>query len=420
MKNLISLFILLSAGLALTAQQSAVISDESKVPPYILPDPLIFNDGSKVVLKTEWEKRRSEIFRLFEDEVYGISPNWNGELSATDLSVKKNALNNTAVRKEIKLTLKNGQKEFNMIILLYLPHSQKPVPVFLGCNFGGNHTVTDEPDIHITSSWIRNDEKAGITDHKATEAGRGRDASSWQVNEIISKGYGLATVFYGDIDPDFDDGFKNRVHSLYDQKPSPTSWGTVAAWAWGLSRVLDYLETNQDVDSKRVIVMGHSRLGKAALWAGASDRRFAMVISNNSGCGGAALSKRVYGETVGAINSMFPHWFCDNFNKYNDKEDLLPVDQHELIALIAPRPVYVASAEDDQWADPKGEFLSCLNANPVYKLLNNKGLPIDEMPKVNTPAMGLIGYHIRTGGHAVKLYDWQNYLTFADLHLKKK
>ncbi len=304
--------------------------------------------------------------------------------------------------------------------MIYLPHSTKPVPVFLGYNFGGNHSVTDEPGISVTSSWMRNDAEDGITENKATEAGRGKSASQWQVRELISRGYGLVTLYYGDIDPDFDDGFKNGVHGLYSTEADLTSWGSIAAWAWGLSRVMDWIETDPSIDPGKVIVMGHSRLGKTALWAGATDKRFAITISNNSGCGGAALSKRIYGETVGVINTVFPHWFCNNFNKYNEKEASLPVDQHELLALIAPRPVYVASAEDDRWADPRGEFLACLNAAPVYVLLGGEGFPAKEMPAVNNPVMGDIGYHVRSGGHDVKLYDWQRYMDFADIHLKKR
>lgn len=419
MKKISVMVLLLSVVFLSCAQQFIPNYDESKVPSYILPDPLVFANGSQVNNGKEWEKRSTEIFRIFEHEVYGISPEWKGKVTATELSVRDNALNNEAIRKEIKLTLSNGNKKLDMIILLYLPHSTNPVPVFLGYNFGGNHTVTGENDISITTSWVRNNSKSGVKDNKASQADRGADASSWQVKEIIERGYGLATLYYGDIDPDYDDGFKNGVHGLYDQQPDSASWGSIAAWAWGLSRVMDWLETNPSVDSKRVIVMGHSRLGKTALWAGASDRRFAMVISNNSGCGGAALSKRIYGETVGSINIAFPHWFCKNFRKYNENEAQLPVDQHELIALIAPRPVYVASAEDDQWADPKGEFLSCLKASPVYVLLGCKGFSASEMPKVNQPVTGTISYHIRTGGHDVKLYDWQQYLNSADANLKK-
>ena len=420
MKRILLNILLLGIFVLSFSQQTMQIMMNQKFRHTLCPIHLTFNDGSKVTSKEEWIKRRAEIYSIFQNEVYGISPVWKGKITASELSSDNHALNDRAIRQEVKVNLKNGSKELNFTLLIYLPHSTKPVPVFLGYNFGGNHSVTDDPGISITSSWMANDPENGITENKATEAGRGKSASRWPVSEIISRGYGLVTLYYGDIDPDFDDGFKNGVHGLYDMKPDSAAWGSISAWAWGLSRAMDYIVTDPAIDPGKVIVIGHSRLGKAALWAGASDERFAMVISNNSGCGGAALSKRIYGETVGTINAAFPHWFCDNFNKYNDKEANLPVDQHELLALIAPRPVYVASAEDDKWADPKGEFLACVNASPVYVLLGYKGFPATEMPAVNKPVTGSIGYHIRTGGHDVKLYDWQRYLDFADYHLKKK
>ena len=266
-----------------------------------------------------------------------------------------------------------------------------------------------------------------MKDHRSSEATRGVASSRWPVEMIIDRGFALVTIYYGDIDPDFDDGFENGIHGHFKSKtdaiPKGEKWGSIAAWAYGLSRALDYLEKDELVDGDRVAVMGHSRLGKTSLWAGASDPRFKLVISNNSGCGGAALSRRAIGETVGRINTSFPHWFCDNYLQYNENENACPVDQHELLALIAPRAVYVASATEDRWADPKGEFLACVHADPVFRLLGTGGMggsaPPAKHPEADSPVKtGAIGYHLRTGKHDVTDFDWAQYLDFADRHVK--
>lgn len=412
-KLITSICLLFSCSLFLPAQEFTPNYDESRIPAYTLPNPLVFDNGTTVKAKSDWDKRRAEIFSLFEKHVYGKSPEWKGEVISEEMYSNSEALSGTAIMKEVKLTLKNNEKEHSLKLLLYLPKTDAKVPVFLGYNFNGNHTVIDDPHIALPEVWIDNFKSA-----RGLDSDRGSSSQRWPVKEIISRGYGVATVYYGDVDPDFDDGFTNGVHALFNHKPDESSWGSIAAWAWGLSRITDYLVAQPGVDPEKVILTGHSRLGKAALWAGACDKRFAIVISNNSGCGGAALSKRAFGETVGRINRVFPHWFCDNFNNYNEKEELLPVDQHELLSLIAPRPLYVASASEDQWADPKGEFLACKAASPVYVLLGKDGFAADEMPAVNTPVSGSIGYHIRQGGHDILLYDWLQYLDFADRHLR--
>jgi hypothetical protein len=415
------LIVLFTSSFSVTAQPKGYLYDESKVAPYELPDPLVCLDGTKVTDSKAWlKKRRPEVLSLFEDEVFGRSPRKPKAMRFEVVEEGKEALGGKAMRKQVVIHLGKGKKALAVNLLVYLPRKAKgPSAGFLTINFMGNHTVHADPAIRVPTSWVRNGN--GVKNNKATASSRGSRASRWAIDAIIDRGYAFATVYYGDIDPDFHDGYKNGIHPLFPpkdpKKRNPTDWASIAGWAWGLSRCLDYLETDSGVDAKRIAVMGHSRLGKTSLWAGASDERFALVISNNSGCGGAALSRRKFGETVKRINTSFPHWFCDNYKKYNDKEDECPVDQHMLIALSAPRPVYVASAVGDRWADPNGEFLSALGAEPVYQLFGHKFGAVKQ-PPVDQPVHGRIGYHVRTGKHDVTPYDWAQYIDFADKHFK--
>jgi hypothetical protein len=407
----------------LSAQEILINQDEAKVPAYTLPDPLQTANGKRVTDRATWMKQRKVWLQIFADKVYGRMPGRPQDMHYITTAVDSFALGGKAIQKQVTIYFTRASSAPVLHILLFLPKAAKgPVPVCMGLNFYGNQTVHSDTGIHITTQWTFNDEKKGLLNNRATQSSRGKDASKWQVETIIDRGYGLATAYYGDLEPDHPEGWKTGIRSALKTELSieENEWGAISAWAWGLSRMMDYLETEPAADASKVILTGHSRLGKASLWAAANDERFAIIVSNNSGEGGAALSKRWFGETIERINTSFPHWFVQAYRKYNKNPGGLPVDQHILLALMAPRPLYVASAREDQWADPRGEFLSAKNAEPVYALFGKKGLGVTEMPGVDEPVGETIRYHLRTGQHDFTLYDWQQYLDFADKAFKRK
>ena len=394
--------------------------DETKVPKFILPDALTSFSGETINNAQLWEdSRRPEILQFFEKQIYGKVPDKLDEFSFNLLEQSDDAYNGKARRKQVAISLKKNGRTLTFNILMYLPKGNTNAPIFLGYNFYGNHTVTSDPDVLLTDAWTMNNDDFGISNNTATASSRGLRTNRWAIEKILESGFGLATIYYGEVDPDKDD-FSDGLHALFykeDQKrPKTNEWGSISAWAFGLSRAMDYL--GNDADVAKVIVFGHSRLGKASLWAGATDNRFAGVISNDSGCGGAALSKRKFGETVGRINTAFPHWFSDSFHKYSENEETLPIDQHQLLALIAPRPLYVASAEEDKWADPRGEFLSAHYTSSVYNLYGKDGLANPNMPAVDRPIQNTVAYHVRSGGHDVTDYDWEQYLRWAQTFME--
>ncbi len=397
--------------------------DESKVVPYTLPDPLICSDGTPVTSPELWtERRRQEILDLFATQMYGVMPQCDhSKLRWETRRVNPSALGGKAVFKEVRIWFDAPNPYPKIDILVCLPrNSERPVPAFLGLNFNGNHTISDD-------AWISPPDGCdGVhLRGKDPQTERGTMKHRWPIEKIVDRGYALVTGYYEEIDPDFDDGRQNGVHPLFApfeaDIPEPSRAATFTAWGWGLSRILDCLEEMPEIDARRVALVGHSRLGKTVLWTGAGDQRFAMVISNDSGCGGAALSRRNFGETPKLLVTVRPHWFCPYFRRYTDDPQQIPFDQHELIALIAPRPVYIASAGDDLPADPKGEYLAALAADPVYRLLGTDGIggATDTPPEADRPVGATIRYHRRSGKHDLTAYDWEQYISFADMYIKQ-
>jgi len=403
--------------------------DEAAVAPYTPLDPLTFVDG-QLVSKADWPKRRAEIVSLFEENVFGRTP-----AAAQHLPLRahideqdNHALDGLAIRKQITLyfsaRLEDGPKEH---LLLYLPaHHRGRTAVILGLNFLGNHTVLDDPAIRLNPVWNRPQKSTeppllAVPD-KSTRASQSEES---QVKKILARGYGLATVYYGDIDPDFKDSIQLGIRPVFyapgQIAPAPGDWGAIGVWAWGLSRALDYLVTDPLVAPDHIAVTGHSRLGKTADWAAAQDTRFAAVLSTESGKGGQSLSRRIFGETVAHLEHSFPYWFCTNYARWVGHDTQIPADGNLLLSLIAPRPLYVASAEGDHWSDPRGEFLSAASASDVYRLLGNSGIDTKEMPAVNHPtdSTRFVAYHLRSGVHDVTAYDWEQYLNFLDAHFGK-
>lgn len=370
---------------------------EEKVPTYTLPDLFTTTDGKKITRKSQWEKvRRPEMLELCRENIYGRVPNTAYQQSYKIVNLDKNAIDGTATLKQVDITISANSKSLVIHLVLFTPNkADKPVPTFLLIN------------------------NRGLANMDPT---RVQKSEFWPVEQAISRGYGMAVFYNADVDPDNYDEFKNGIHGLLDvSSRTGDSWGTIAAWAWGASRCMDYLLTDKNVDGDKVAVVGHSRGGKTALWASAEDTRFAMAVSSCSGNVGSCILRRQYGQTVFDINRSFPHWFSLNFRKFNNKEETLPVDMHSVIALTAPRAVYISNADEDLWADPLGSYISLRSAVPVYKLFRKNADIPQAMPQLNKQVMNSnVGFHIRQGDHNMLLEDWNRYMDFADLVYSKR
>ena len=390
--------------------------DESKVGTYTLPDPLVLADGKPVRDARTWtEKRRPEVVRLFEEDQYGRSPGHPAGLKFDVFDKGTPAFEGKAIRRQVTVLFGSDKK---MELLLYLPaHAEKPAPFLLNLSFSANSNTVDDPGVKEGQVWG--------PDKKKIPARQGRRFGKIDVPRLIDAGFGFGTIYYGDIDPDFTGGLPYGVRSLYlkpgQTEPAPDEWGAIAAWAWGLSRAMDYLETDKAVDAKRVAILGVSRLGKTVMWAGAHDTRFALVIASCSGEGGAALSRRNYGETVAHLTApaRYPYQFCANYAKFAEHVDRMPVDANMLVALMSPRPVLLQTGDTDYWSDPKGEFLAAVAAGPVYRLFGKQGLETEEMPPAGTGIFHTIGYFEHVGGHGTLPSDWDQYLKFLQMHLQR-
>lgn len=376
-----------------TANRPEINYSEAAVPEYTLPDALRRSDGAEITTVEAWEAQREELLETFRTHVYGRRPDLPDSLRFELLEENRAALGGDATLRRIAIHSQHQGRDHSFELTLFLPNRLPGAsPVFL----------------------LLNNRPPSNTDPTRSER-----SEFWPVEEVIARGFGIAAIQNNELAPDDAEHFREGVIALFEGEEAgtraPDAWAALAAWGWGASRAMDYFESDPEVDTQRIAVLGHSRGGKAALWAGAEDPRFSLVISNESGAGGAALSRRRYGETVERITTSFPHWFAPRFTDYAGREDDLPIDQHQLVALMAPRAVYVASAEEDLWADPRGEFLSLVHASPVFGLWGGAAIEESQMPGLEEPAhFGRLGYHVRRGGHNLTLYDWMRFVDFAE------
>jgi hypothetical protein len=392
--------------------------DETKVGAYTLPDPLVLNNGKRVRdAKTWYAKRRPEIVEIFETQQFGRAPGRPAEESFEVTDKGTPALGGKAIRKQVTVHFSKDPSWPTMDLLIYLPAAaKKPVPMLLNISFTPVTSAVDDPEIKPETIW-------DLKTMKRVPAPKLSGAGSIDVEALLDAGFGVATFYYGDIEPDTREGFAYGIRARYlkpgEKDRGPDEWGSIAAWAWAMSRAEDYFETDAQIDAKRVAIHGASRLGKTVMWAGAHDPRFAAVIACCSGEGGASLSHRNYGETIAHLTTptRFPYQFAENYAKYAGYPDTAPMDSHMLIALIAPRPVLLQTGITDFWSDPKGEFLAAAAAGPVYKLLGKDGLDTDAWPAAQQPILHDVGYYMHDGGHGILPTDWAVYIQFLRMHL---
>ncbi len=407
------------------AQQDHTNLDEAKVGAYSLPPLLVSADGKPVRTGQQWtSRRRPEVLKLFEDHMHGRTPVGRPrDLSWKVVEKDAGALGGTARRKQIEVRFSKQPGTPVMHVLLYTPSAAKgPVPVFLVLHFNGNWAIVDDPGVRLYDTWDRK-KRERVT--PAADVARGT-SKEWDVPGILARGYGVAAIYYGDVEPDFDGGagLPHGVRPLFwkagQTERAPGDWGAIGAWAWGMSRALDYLRTDRDVDGRKVIAVGQSRLGKTVLWAGAQDQRFAMVIASCSGEGGAALARRDYGENLDNMTSRYLYQFSEGFGRYNKRWNDLPVDAHMLVALMAPRPLLLNTGSEDRWSDPRGEFLAAQAASPVYELFGKQGLASEAQPPLDVPLLRDLAFHEHTGRHAILATDWKVFLDYADSRLGRR
>lgn len=396
---------------------------EAKVGTYTLPDPLKLANGQAVTDAATWtEKRRPEILKMIEEGQFGRSPARPAEMTFDVTDKGTPAFDGKATRKQVTIYFTKDKTKDYVDVLIYLPAAAKgPVPVLLSMGWSANNLAVSDPGVKVGRTWnARTKERTPATPAPGGRPGFGR----LNVLPVIEKGFGIATFNYSDVDPDSLGSVAQGIRGHYlkegQKEPAPEEWGAIAAWAWGISRIVDYFETDPQIDAKKVAIMGVSRQGKTVLWAGAHDTRIALVLASCSGEGGAALSRRNYGETIAHLvaPTRYPYQFCANYAKYAEDPKQQPFDSHMLVALMAPRPVLLQTGNTDGWSDPKGEFMAAIAAGPVYKLFGKQGLETDKMPEAGQPILHTIGYLMHVGGHGSLPGDMTVFLNFMQMNFK--